>query len=200
MARKQVAGLFRPTIVGRIKNFAMDAKEDVMDVGLVGVGVAGGLAGSELAFQKIAMLGNLSPRMKGVAGVGLGLAVGIAAGYAASKTNQPDGGVAKGLGLGVAAGMTGWGIAKLAASFVEMPGAIAGLGEGSLAGSDTDLLLGLDVEDYRRVPGQISAGNVEAQALHQNPGGGYVSGIENNEVSEYQPIPGQMNGIGSFLQ
>ena len=192
---KGLKGLFRagsPVIA-----FVKDAKEDSIDVGLVGAGVGAGLIGTKIAFKKIAFLANLDGKMRGAGAIALGLAAGIAAGYGTKKIDAADGGWQKGLALGFAAGMVGAGVADIAtAGMSDMGLQSAGLGD------TTDLLLGfgdnLDVEAYEPVPGQVSG----ADDMTQVPGGGYLSGTSNMEANDYRPIPGQVSGgsrLGTFL-
>lgn len=150
-------------------------KEDLMDVGVIGVSAGAAVVVGEALFSKVDMLAKQQPLVKAGIAVALGAAGGIAAGRYVNKA----------VGAGIAAGLVGWGVAKAIQFGAEKAGyPLAGFGQVS----DRDLLLGMGavdndiaVSDYRPIPGSTNG-----------------LGVVDNDVnvSDYRPIPGTTSGLG----
>lgn len=169
--------------------FGIDGlKEDLMDVGMLGVAagaavVAGeyifGLLDSNLAKMAAAKPDGIFKPLPPYAKAGVAVALGAAGGIAVGRMSNKFG---KTVGAGIAAGLIGWGISKAVQKAAKLPSVDLG------QVSDRDLLLGMGVvdndvavSDYRPLPGQTNG-----------------FGVVDNDItaSDYRPIPGQTNGFG----
>ncbi len=169
--------------------FGIDGlKEDLMDVGMLGVAAGAAVVAGEYIFNMLdknladmqaknptGFFKPLPPYAKAGVAVALGAGAGIAIGRMSNKFGKT-------VGAGVAAGLIGWGISKAAQKLAKLPSASLG------QVSDRDLLLGMGVvdndvsmSDYRPLPGQTN---------------GFGQAESNQSATDYQPLPGQTSGLG----